>query len=136
MQGLGLYGAPAERRDALTMRAEQYQSSVYEPGWRKPSRPCPSIPPEISKAVGRQGRVAQRSSAESFDGFLVRDIAVADLPLTSLIAQNQAFIAWCAIALRLGRRRQGICLLPFLIGFVILPAHRRIDRTRALDGFD
>jgi hypothetical protein len=46
--------------------------------------------------------------------FLVRDIAVADLPLTSLIAQNQAFIAWCAIALRLGRRRQGIFLLPFL----------------------
>src|SRR5262244_2203264 len=55
-----------------------------------------------------------RSSAESFDGFLVRDIAVADFPLTSLIAQNQAFIAWCAIALRLGRRRQGIFLLPFL----------------------
>src|SRR5262249_46201502 len=55
-----------------------------------------------------------RSSAESFDGFWVRDIAVADLPLTSLIAQNQAFIAWCAIALRLGRRRQGIFLLPFI----------------------
>src|SRR5262249_36006648 len=31
-----------------------------------------------------------RSSAESFDGFLVRDIAVADLPLMSLIAQNKA----------------------------------------------
>ena len=29
----------------------------------------------------------QSSWAESFDGFLVRDIAVADLPLTSLIAQ-------------------------------------------------
>ena len=55
----------------------------------------------------------QSSWAESFDGFLVRDIAVADLPLTSLIAQNQAF-AWCAIALRLGRRRQGIFLLPFI----------------------
>jgi hypothetical protein len=35
-QGFGVHGAPAGRRDALTMRAEQYQSSVYEPGWRKP----------------------------------------------------------------------------------------------------
>ena len=32
----------------------------------------------------------------------------------SLLKTNQAFIAWCAIALRLGRRRQGIFLLPFL----------------------
>ena len=39
----------------------------------------------------------------SFNGFLVRDIAVADLPLTSLIAQNQAFIAWFAISRLLGR---------------------------------
>jgi hypothetical protein len=34
-----------------------------------------------------------RSSAESFDGFLARDIAVADLPHTSLIAQNHSIIA-------------------------------------------
>jgi hypothetical protein len=36
-QRVGIHGAAAGRRDALTMRAEQYQSSVYEPGWRKPS---------------------------------------------------------------------------------------------------
>jgi hypothetical protein len=48
---------------------------------------------------------------ESFDGFLVRDIAVADLPLTSLIAQNQAFIAWCARSDRWG---WGVFLNPLL----------------------
>src|SRR5262249_4914201 len=52
-----------------------------------------------------------RSSAESFDGFLVRDIAVADLPPTSLIAQNQAFIAWCARSDRWG---WGVFLNPLL----------------------
>ena len=36
-QGVSIYGAAAERCDALTMRAEHYQSSAYEPGWRKPS---------------------------------------------------------------------------------------------------
>jgi hypothetical protein len=50
-------------------------------------------------------------SAETFDGFLVRDIAVADLPPTSLIAQNQAFIAWCARSDRWG---WGVFLNPLL----------------------
>src|SRR5215467_11409942 len=50
-------------------------------------------------------------SAESFDGFLVRDIAVADLPPTSLIAQNQTFIAWCARSDRWG---WGVFLNPLL----------------------
>jgi hypothetical protein len=37
-------------------------------------------------SVGNEVGGHARSSAETFDGFLVRDIAVADLPLTSLIA--------------------------------------------------
>jgi hypothetical protein len=41
----------------------------------------------------------------------VRDIAVADLPPTSLIAQNQAFIAWCARSDRWG---WGVFLNPLL----------------------
>ena len=69
-QGVSIYGAAAERCDALTMRAEHYQSSAYEPGWRKPSsRPLAVLRwLATGPSRSRQRLMDSFSSAEAIGG--------------------------------------------------------------------